>query len=90
MTNVQTEEKKKLEITEEIICEIQRSETEIVRISYCVIKGKNPFIAQRVFYRHKETGAYMPTKKGFTVKPELVADLVKGYRQTEKFIQAKK
>ncbi len=89
-TAQQTKEKTKLRISEEIICEIPRSETEVIRISYCVPEGGSPFIGQRLFYRHKETGVYMPTQKGFTVKPEVVSELVKGYLLLEKFLQTKK
>jgi len=84
-------EKKEFKVSQETICEISRSKTEIVRVSHCTPEeaGKAPYIDVRLHFLHEESGEYLPTKKGFTLKPELVKDFARGLAEAEQFVQAK-
>lgn len=75
MTAPKTEEKK--ENANGVICEVQKSETEIIRISTTEFKGTS-YVDIRIFFRQKDTGEYRPTKKGLTVTSELFREIVKG------------
>ncbi len=84
-----TATKLKTSIASETIYEIKRSETEVIRISYCKPEGRKAFIDQRVYFLDAKTGEFRPTKKGFTVNPGLVEELAKGYLEADEFIQKK-
>jgi len=50
MTNSNTEERK--ELTNGTVCEIQKSDTEIIRISLTEYKGV-AYVDMRLFFKHK-------------------------------------
>ena len=69
-----------------IIGEIERNDTERLRIEASNYKGSD-FISVRIYYL-ADNGEWRPTKKGITVKPdkidELIAFLTEGKNKIEK------
>jgi hypothetical protein len=57
-----------------LIGEIQKNSTEKIQVSTASYKGHN-FIDVRVYYED-DNGEWRPTKKGITIAPEKVDDLV--------------
>lgn len=57
-----------------VIGEIERSKTERLRIEASNYKGVD-FISVRIYYQ-ADNGEWRPTKKGITVKPEKVDELI--------------
>lgn len=57
-----------------IIGEIERNDTERLRIEASNYKGSD-FISVRIYYL-ADNGEWRPTKKGITVKPEKVDELI--------------
>ncbi len=57
-----------------IIGEIERTKTERLRIEASNYKGVD-FISVRIYYQ-ADNGEWRPTKKGITVKPEKVDELI--------------
>ena len=65
------------------IGEIQRTETEVVRVSMEEYKGRK-YLDVRIYFANDE-GEWKPTKKGVTVQPEkidLFMDLIKKAKET--------
>lgn len=87
MTTTKTEEKK--ELGRQVICDIQKSETEIVRVSTGEYKGTT-YVDLRLFFRGRDNGEYRPTKKGLTLTSELFTELVKGLKRAEQAFKARK
>ncbi|MDK2944295.1 MAG: hypothetical protein PWQ24_1010 [Mesotoga sp.] len=56
------------------LTDIKRNDTEIVRVSKREYKG-HEFIDLRIYYQDDE-GDYKPTKKGITINPKLVDELI--------------
>ncbi len=54
--------------------DIKRNDTEIVRVSKREFKG-HEFLDLRIYYQDDE-GNYKPTKKGITINPKLVDELI--------------
>ncbi|MDI9368256.1 MAG: transcriptional coactivator p15/PC4 family protein [Thermotogota bacterium] len=54
--------------------DIKRNDTEIVRVSKREFKG-HEFLDLRIYYQDDE-GDYKPTKKGITINPKLVDELI--------------
>ncbi|MBN2220527.1 MAG: transcriptional coactivator p15/PC4 family protein [Kosmotogaceae bacterium] len=54
--------------------DIKRNDTEIVRVSKREYKG-HEFIDLRIYYQDDE-GDFKPTKKGITINPKLVDELI--------------
>ena len=57
-----------------LIGEIERNKTEKIMVETREYKGVN-FLSARIFYQ-SDSGEWLPTKKGITVKPEKVNDLI--------------
>jgi len=57
-----------------VIGEIERSDTERLRIETSNYKGSD-FISVRIYYL-ADNGEWRPTKKGITVKPEKLDELI--------------
>jgi len=57
-----------------IIGEIERNDTERLRIEASNYKGSD-FISVRIYYL-ADNGEWRPTKKGITVKPDKVDELI--------------
>ncbi|MEN8154701.1 MAG: transcriptional coactivator p15/PC4 family protein [Acidobacteriota bacterium] len=57
-----------------VIGEIERNETERLRIEVSNYKGVD-FISIRIYYL-ADNGEWRPTKKGITVKPEKADELI--------------
>ena len=57
-----------------VIGEIERNETERLRIESSNYKGAD-FISIRIYYL-ADNGEWRPTKKGITVKPDKVDELI--------------
>lgn len=57
-----------------IIGEIERNDTERLRIEASNYKGAD-FISVRIYYL-ADNGEWRPTKKGITVKPDKVDELI--------------
>lgn len=75
-------------VSREVICEIQKSETEIIRISTSEFKGV-PYVDVRIFFKDENSGEYRPTKKGLTVRQELLHALAEGIFQADQAVQEK-
>jgi len=56
------------------LTDIKRNDTEIVRVSKREFKG-HEFLDLRIYYQDDE-GNYKPTKKGITINPKLVDELI--------------
>ena len=54
--------------------DIKRNDTEIVRVSKREFRG-HEFLDLRIYYQDDE-GDYKPTKKGITINPKLVDELI--------------
>ncbi|MEN8222686.1 MAG: transcriptional coactivator p15/PC4 family protein [Acidobacteriota bacterium] len=57
-----------------IIGEIERNDTERLRVEASNYKGSD-FISVRIYYL-ADNGEWRPTKKGITVKPDQVDELI--------------
>ncbi len=57
-----------------IIGEIERNDTERLRVEASNYKGSD-FISVRIYYL-ADNGEWRPTKKGITVKPDKVEELI--------------
>jgi hypothetical protein len=57
-----------------IIGEIERNDTERLRVEVSNYRGKD-FVSARIYYL-ADNGEWLPTKKGITVKPEQVDVLI--------------
>ncbi len=65
------------------IGEIERTETEVVRVSMDEYKGRK-YLDVRIYFANDE-GEWKPTKKGVTIQPEkidLFMDLIKKAKET--------
>lgn len=71
-----------------VICDIQKSETEVTRISASPYKGVW-YVHLRNFFKDRETGEYRPKKQHFSVRKDLLPDLVKGILKAEQTIHAR-
>ena len=60
-----------------LVHEFAKTKNKTIRIHVQEFKG-NEFLDLREFYRDKESGTLKPSPKGFTVKPELYAELLHG------------
>lgn len=69
------QESQETQVNSEIIADVQRSETEVIRISTREYKGV-PYVDLRIFFKDK-TGEYRPTKKGLTVRKEQIHEIAK-------------
>jgi len=56
------------------LTDIKRNDSEIVRVSKREFKG-HEFLDLRIYYQDDE-GDYKPTKKGITINPKLVDELI--------------
>jgi hypothetical protein len=68
-----------------VIGEIERSDTERLRIETSNYKGRD-FISVRIYYM-ADNGEWKPTKKGITVKNDQVDELVQFLKEAEKKIE---
>lgn len=57
-----------------ILGEIQKNATEIIRVSKESFKGKD-YLDIRIYFQNDE-GEWKPTKKGITLSPEKVDELI--------------
>ena len=64
-----------------IIGEIERSETETLRIENSNYKGRD-FVSVRIYYL-ADNGEWRPTKKGITVKPDQIDELIDFLKQAK-------
>jgi hypothetical protein len=64
-----------------IIGEIERGETEVLRVSAEEYKGRK-YIDIRIYFENDEN-EWKPTKKGVTVQPEKVAEFLSLIRKAE-------
>ena len=60
-----------------LVHEFEKNKSKMIRIHVQEFKGTE-FLSLREFYRDKETGELKPSPKGFTIKPELYAELLHG------------
>lgn len=67
--------------------DIKRNDTEIVRVSKREYKG-HEFIDLRIYYQDDE-GDYKPTKKGITINPKLVDELIDALKKKKTLPQKK-
>lgn len=70
-------------VESKVLYDTEKSPTEIIRISKGEYKGKG-FIDLRIFFKDKETGEFRPTKKGFTLKPDVFRSFVEIVSLAEK------
>ena len=74
-------------ISAEIIADVPRSETEVIRVSTREYKGVQ-YVDLRVFFKDKQSGEYRPTKKGLTVKRDQIHEVAKAVCLAEEAIAA--
>jgi len=63
------------------VTDIKRNDTEIVRVSKREFKG-HEFIDIRIYYQDDE-GSFKPTKKGITINPKQVNELIDALKLEE-------
>jgi hypothetical protein len=66
---------------ERAVTDIKRNDTEIVRVSKREFKG-HEFIDIRIYYQDDE-GSFKPTKKGITINPKQVNELIDALKLEE-------
>ncbi|MGD0231653.1 MAG: transcriptional coactivator p15/PC4 family protein [Syntrophorhabdales bacterium] len=64
-----------------IIGEIERGETEVLRISTEEYKGRK-YVDLRIYFENND-GEWKPTKKGVTVQPERLEDFMELIRKAK-------
>ncbi len=64
-----------------VIGEIERNDTERLRVEASNYKGSD-FISVRIYYL-ADNGEWRPTKKGITVKPEKIDELIEFLNQAK-------
>ena len=62
---------------ENLITEIKKNSTEVYRIYEKEYEGYK-FIDVRIYYMDKNSGEYKPTKKGISIMPNNVPDIIEG------------
>ncbi len=91
MKKEKTKEVKEMNETEpnssEIIADVPRSETEIIRISRREYKGVH-YVDLRVFFKDKQTEEFRPTKKGLTIKKDQIHEVAKAVCLAEEALVA--
>ncbi len=70
-----------------IIGEIERNDTEVLRVEASNYKGSD-FISVRIYYL-ADNGEWRPTKKGITVKPDKVDELIEFLQEGKRKIDKK-
>jgi hypothetical protein len=65
--------------TEELLAEVVKNATEVVRIRRIHFKG-HELIDVRVYYRNA-VGEFQPTKRGICLRPEMFAALVQAAQE---------
>lgn len=60
-----------------LVHEFEKNAREVIRIHVQEYKGA-VFLSLREFYKDRATGAFKPSRSGFTVRPELYAELLHG------------
>jgi hypothetical protein len=65
--------------TEELLAEVVKSETEVVRIRRSILGGQE-FVDVRIFHRN-DAGELRPTKRGICLRPEMFAALVQAAQE---------
>jgi hypothetical protein len=60
-----------------LVHEFAKNKNKTIRIHVQEFRGSE-FLSLREFYRDKESGELKPSPKGFTIKPELYAELLHG------------
>lgn len=70
-----------------VICDIPKSETEVIRVSISPYKG-NWYVHLRNFFKDRETGEYRPKKSHFSARKDLLPGLVQGLLKAEQAIHA--
>ncbi len=67
-----------------IIGEIERNETEVVRISAEEYKGRK-YVDIRIYFEN-DAGEWKPTKKGVTVAPEKIDEFMELIRKAKEAV----
>ena len=62
---------------ENIIAQVKKNSREVIRISEKEYEGYK-FIDVRIYYMDKNSGEYKPTKKGISIMPNNVEDIING------------
>ena len=62
---------------ENLITQIKKTSTEVYRIYEKEYEGYR-FIDVRIYYMDKETGEYKPTRKGISLMPNNVSEVIEG------------
>jgi len=62
---------------ENLITQIKKNSTEVYRIFEKEYEGYK-FIDVRIYYMDKNSGEYKPTKKGISIMPNNVEDIING------------
>ena len=69
-------------MTDRTVATLTKNATEELRVTLTEYQGK-PLLDLRVFTTYRTTGEVGPTKKGVTIKVELLPDLIAALRQAE-------
>ena len=81
-----TETKENIASNVVILAEIQKSDSEIIRISRREYRGVH-YIDTRVFFETKKDGQYRPTRKGIVVREDLFGELTEGILQAKEHLR---
>lgn len=64
------------QVNPQIIADVKRSETEVIRVSTKEYKGVS-YVDLRVYFKPEGAAEYLPTKKGITVRKDQIHELAK-------------
>ncbi len=70
-----------------ILGEIERNPTEVLRVSLENFKGRD-YIDLRIYYQD-ENGEWKPTKKGVTVAPDKLDDVINFFNKAKEELSKK-
>jgi hypothetical protein len=69
-----------------MIGKVERNETEVIRISNEEFKGRS-YVDVRIYFADNE-GEWKPTKKGITISPDKVEQVIELLREAQEKLKA--
>lgn len=81
----ETQVKTKKEVKSEVVCDIPRSENDVYRISQGEGNG-TAFVDLRIFFRSKDGGNLLPTKKGIAIKAQFRKEVLVGLQSAKQAV----
>jgi hypothetical protein len=81
------EEAVERQVEPEIIADVKRSDSEVIRVSKKQFKGVS-YLDLRVYFKPEGAEGYLPSKKGITVRKEQIHELAKAVCQADEGFRA--